>query len=95
MNDKVVDGSLVVLGVLQIYSMFLPDVTTVSDSTPEIIHQEMLHASVAVIGLAAVACYLTRNLFPAYVALATSIVMIYMYEQALQRNCGCSGQEEY
>jgi hypothetical protein len=94
MNDYVVDGSLVVLGVLQIYSMFLPDVTSVPDSTPEVIHQEILHASIAVGALTIVACLLTKNLFPAYVAVATSIVMVYMYESALRRDCGCTAEEQ-
>jgi hypothetical protein len=95
MNDKVVDGSLVVLGVLQIYSMFLPDITSVPDSDPSIIHHEMKQASIAVIGLAAIACYLTKNLFPAYVAIATGGIMLLMYQRALQQGCSSCPEEEY
>jgi hypothetical protein len=95
MNDYVVDGSLVVLGVLQIYSMFLPDVSSVPNTSPEIIHHEMKQATIAIVGLACVACYLTKNLFPAYVAVATGGVMLLMYERALRADCPCNEQEEY
>lgn len=93
LSDKVVDSSLIVLGVLQIYSMFLPDVTSIDEKTPEIIREEEIHASIAVVGLAAIACWLTKAWFPGYVAIGTGAAMLFMYEYALRRHCGC-GEEE-
>ena len=94
LNDKVVDSSLVILGALQIYSMFLPDVTSVNEKTPEVIRHQEIEASLAVGGLAILAAWLTKSAFPAYVAIGTGVFMVCMYERQLRKGCNC-GEGEY
>jgi hypothetical protein len=91
MNDKVVDSSLVILGALQIYSMFLPELSRVADSDMQEIRTGEIHASVAVFGLALVACYVTKNAFPLWVAGLTAATYVGMVEYKVRQGCGCDG----
>lgn len=90
MNDKVVDSSLVILGALQIYSMFLPELSRVADSDQEEIRIGELHATIAVGALALIAAFVTKSAFPFWVAGLTAAAYVGMVEYKVRQGCGCS-----
>jgi hypothetical protein len=90
MNDKVVDSSLVILGVLQIYSMFLPELSRVGDSDEQEIRLGEMHGTIAVGALALTACLITKSSFPLWVAGLTAAAYIGMVEYKVRSSCGCS-----